>query len=64
LARIGCEVLMVHGRDDQPFPFVETSLPLSRALSRADVVSLARCGHSPALEQPEKLVQLARMLFG
>ena len=64
LAKVGCDVLMVHGRDDEPFPFAETSLPLSRALPRADVVALARCGHSPALEQPAKLVQLARMFFG
>jgi 2-hydroxymuconate-semialdehyde hydrolase len=64
LDKVGCEVLMVHGRDDEPFPFAETSLPLGHALALADVVALARCGHSPALEQPKKLVQLARMFLG
>jgi 2-hydroxymuconate-semialdehyde hydrolase len=63
LARVRCKVLMVHGKDDKPFPFTETTLPISRAISQADIVVLAQCGHSPALEHPKKLLHLAEMLF-
>jgi 2-hydroxymuconate-semialdehyde hydrolase len=61
---IACDVMMVHGRDDRPFPFEQTTLAISRALPQADVVGLARCGHSPALEHPGKLIELARLIFG
>jgi len=64
LAAVRCPVLMVHGRDDKPYPFAGTTLKLAPSLARADVVALAQCGHSPALEQPEKLLHLARMIFG
>lgn len=64
LANISCDVLMVHGRDDEPFPPEETSWVLARRLPNADVVGLSRCGHCVALEQPEKLMAGARMLFG
>jgi 2-hydroxymuconate-semialdehyde hydrolase len=64
LARVACDVMMVHGRDDKPFPFLETTLPLSGKIPSADVVGLARCGHSPALEHPKKLLALAHMFFG
>jgi 2-hydroxymuconate-semialdehyde hydrolase len=64
LKAITAEVMMVHGRDDRPFPFEETTLALSRALRQADVVALAHCGHSPALEHPDSLLALARLIFG
>ena len=64
LARVRCKVLMVHGRDDKPFPFAETTLQISQAISQADVVALAQCGHSPALEHPDKVMHLAAMIFG
>jgi 2-hydroxymuconate-semialdehyde hydrolase len=64
LDAVGCEVLMLHGRDDRPFPCAENTLKLAPRLARADVMVIARCGHSPALEHPEKLIGAARMLFG
>ena len=64
LAKIACDVVMVHGKDDRPFPYAETTMALARQIPQADAVVLARCGHSPALEHPDKLVQIARMLFG
>jgi 2-hydroxymuconate-semialdehyde hydrolase len=64
LRNIQAPVLMVHGRDDAPFPYAQTSLPISRLLPNADLTVLARCGHSPALEHPGKLVALAAMHFG
>jgi len=64
ISKVRCPVLMIHGRDDKPFPFAETTLPLGRALGHADIVVLSECGHSPALEQPQKLIHLASMIFG
>jgi 2-hydroxymuconate-semialdehyde hydrolase len=64
LSAITSDVMMVHGKDDRPFPFEQGSLALSRLLPQADLVALARCGHSPALEHPAKLLALARLFFG
>jgi len=64
LTAISADILMVHGRNDAPFPFEQTTLKLSRSLAKADVVAFGRCGHSPALEHPEKLVGLATQFFG
>lgn len=63
LAAIHCDVLLVHGRDDEPTP-VESSIAISRRIPQADLVILARCGHSVAIEHPQKLIGLARTLFG
>jgi 2-hydroxymuconate-semialdehyde hydrolase len=63
LASITCPVLMVHGRDDQPFPFEQTTLEISRSLRHADIVALAKCGHSPALEHPHRLASLIQMFL-
>jgi len=56
------DVLLVHGRDDKPTP-IESSLALARRIPHADVVALAHCGHSVALEHPHKLAGLARYFF-
>ena len=64
LAALACEVVMLHGRDDRPFPYEENTRVLARAIPRADSVLIAACGHSPALEHPDKLLAAARMLFG
>ncbi len=63
LKAITCDVLLVHGRNDTPTP-IESSYEIARAIPQADVVSLARCGHSVALEHPRKLAGLARYFFG
>ena len=63
LAAVTCPVLMLHGRDDRPFPFAQTTLEIARSLPQADIVALSQCGHSPALEHPEKLVAVARHFF-
>ncbi len=64
LKRIKCDVVMMHGRDDMPFPYAENSLALSTAIPHADVILVGRCGHSPALEHPDKLLSAAKLLFG
>ena len=61
---IAVPVMLVHGRDDRPFPFEENSLQLARRMPRADLIALGRCGHSPALEHAETLVALAGQFFG
>lgn len=62
LAAIECDVLMLHGVDDQPTP-IESTYLLARQIGHADVVALARCGHSVALEHPKKLVRIASAFF-
>jgi 2-hydroxymuconate-semialdehyde hydrolase len=63
LQKINAKVCLVHGRNDLVIPFEETSLQLARLIPRADIVALSECGHSPALEHPQKLVALARTFF-
>ncbi len=63
LEGLTCDVVMMHGRDDNPFPYEENSLALSSAIPHADVILVGRCGHSPALEHPEKLLTAAKLLF-
>jgi 2-hydroxymuconate-semialdehyde hydrolase len=64
LGRITCDVLMVHGRDDQGFPAEPLTVAISRSIPHADVVLLGRCSHSVAFEHPRKFVALAQSLFG
>ena len=64
LKELTCDVLMMHGRDDNPFPYAENSLALSASIPHADVILVGRCGHSPALEHPQKLLAAAKLLFG
>ena len=64
LKQIRSEVVMVHGRNDKPVPAEATSVPMSRAIPNADLVILSNCGHLPAVERPEALLGIARMLFG
>ncbi|MCF4167356.1 alpha/beta hydrolase [Zavarzinia compransoris] len=56
LAKVTCEVMMVHGMNDVMFPAEGTTIPMSRHLPQADLLLLARCGHLPALEHPDKLL--------
>ena len=63
LARVTCPVTLIHGRDDKPFPS-SVSIALAAKLTQADLYLLARCSHSVALEFPDKLLAVARTLFG
>ena len=64
LSALSSDVVMMHGRNDQPFPYAENSLALSAAIPHADVILVGRCGHSPALEHPQKFLSAANFLFG
>jgi 2-hydroxymuconate-semialdehyde hydrolase len=63
LAAIRCDVVMMHGRDDRPFPAEPLTLTIAKSIPQADVVLLGRCSHSIAFEHPGKLVEAARGLF-
>jgi 2-hydroxymuconate-semialdehyde hydrolase len=64
LARIRCDLLMLHGRDDRMVPFEDSSLALSRFIPHADFMAVGRCGHGVAQEQPQKFLQAAEAFFG
>jgi 2-hydroxymuconate-semialdehyde hydrolase len=64
LGKISCDVLMVHGRDDQGFPAEQLTFTVSRSIPQADVVLLGRCSHSVAFEHPQKFTALATGFFG
>jgi len=55
-------VLLIHGRDDAPIPS-DTSIELASRLQNADLVLLAQCSHSVALEHPQKLINLISMFM-
>ena len=61
LAALECRVMMLHGRDDRPFPCDENTQVLARRIPKADSFVIAACGHSPALEHPDKLLAAAQM---
>lgn len=64
LAQLKCEVTLVHGKEDQATPFEETAVALCRAIRQANLYAIARCGHGPALEQPDRFMSAAKFLFG
>ena len=64
LAAIRADVVMMHGREDKPVPYEETSLALGRQITNCDVMVVGRCGHSPSLEHPDKVLGMAAQLFG
>jgi 2-hydroxymuconate-semialdehyde hydrolase len=63
LRRLDCDVIMMHGREDLPIPAADNSAALSALIPKADMMIVGRCGHSPALEHPGKLLACAAMLF-
>jgi 2-hydroxymuconate-semialdehyde hydrolase len=64
LARVTCEVAIVHGRSDAAFPYEQTATVLADALPQADLTVLAACGHGPAAERPETFLSTAFDFFG
>lgn len=64
LAAIDCKVVMLHGQNDLPCPAEETTMRLAPRVEQADVILLAQCGHSPALEHPHKLMAAIELLLG
>ena len=57
IAAIEQETLIVHGRDDQVIP-VESSLRLSKLISRSQLHVFGRCGHWTQIEHAGRFAQL------
>jgi 2-hydroxymuconate-semialdehyde hydrolase len=57
IATIEQETLIVHGRDDQVIP-VESSLRLSKLISRSQLHVFGRCGHWTQIEHAARFAQL------
>ena len=64
IGRIKAQVVMLHGRDDQPCPPEQTTLVLARKLPQADVHLLGRCGHNLPRERTAAFLEHAHALFG
>lgn len=64
LHAIAADVLMLHGRDDLPFPVDQCSARLAPKIANADLWTLANCSHSVAMERPDAFVAAARLLLG
>ena len=62
-AQINAEVVMLHGRDDQPCPPEQTTMVIARKLPRADVHLFGRCGHNLPRERSAGFLQSAYALF-
>lgn len=62
LSAITCPVIMLHGRDDTPFP-KSTSEFLSARIKYADLHILNECSHSVAFERSRAFMAAARQLF-
>lgn len=63
IGAIKAEVVMLHGRSDQPCPAELTTLALAQKLPKADVHLLARCGHNLPRERTADYIAAARALF-
>lgn len=64
LRKVTCDVLMVHGRDDEAFPPEPLTMAMSKSIPHADVVLLGHCSHSVAFEHPKKFIALTEAFFG
>lgn len=64
LARVRCDVLMIHGRNDVMFPAEGLTIPLADHLPQADILLLSRCAHLPAAEHPQKVLDAMLSFFG
>lgn len=63
LKKIACPVLMLHGREDAPFP-PTSSVQIAERIAQADLVLLADCSHSVAFERSATFLALATEFFG
>lgn len=64
LAAINAQVMMIHGRDDQPCPPEQTTLVLAQSLPHAEVRLVPDCGHNLPREQTDSYLSAAYQVFG
>ncbi len=63
LKAITADVVMLHGRDDQPCPAAETTLVVAESLPHADVRLYGNCGHNLPRERTKDYLAAATELF-
>jgi 2-hydroxymuconate-semialdehyde hydrolase len=63
LAAVTADVVMLHGRDDQPCPPDVTTLAMATYLPQADVHLYGRCGHNLPRERTADYLAAAGALF-
>lgn len=59
LGRIGAQVLLIHGREDRPSPFEETSAYIHRFVPHCSLHIIGQCGHNPIREHSAYVQRLA-----
>lgn len=59
LAQIACPTLLIHGRDDQPWPF-EGAEEMARSIPHARFVAIDDCGHLSSLDKPAEVTAAMR----
>jgi len=57
LSAARCPLLAVQGLDDE-YGTLEQVYGISRRVAQAEIVELARCGHSPHRDQTQKLIRV------
>ena len=62
-AAIAADVVMLHGRDDQPCPAEATTMAMAARIRHADVHLYGRCGHNLPRERPSDYFAAAGALF-
>lgn len=62
-AAIRCPVVLMHGANDGSFGPDKTSLVMVKKIPGADALVLGRCGHSIALEHPDKFMGVIDTYF-
>lgn len=62
LSAINCPVIMLHGREDVPFP-PDTSEVLAKKIKQADLYILHGCSHSVAFERSRSFLSAVNQLF-
>ncbi|HCJ7666341.1 TPA: alpha/beta hydrolase [Enterobacter hormaechei subsp. xiangfangensis] len=62
LSAIDCPVVMLHGRDDIPFPSSSSEI-LSKNIRNADLQILHNCSHSVVLERNDAFMAAVKQLF-
>jgi len=63
IAAISVPVLLVHGANDIPIPVDKSSQILAGKIPHSDLLVLGRCGHSVAIDHPEKFIRIVRAFF-
>lgn len=62
LSRIHCPVIMLHGRNDIPFPASSSEI-VAKQIRHADLQILSECSHSVAFERSHAFLNAAHQLF-